>query len=462
MNIVWLFPPSSEGFPNISQYRFFKRMPIRISIIYPYLAATGATLLKKAGHQVKFFDCPTMNLTWESIYPYLVNADLIVMEARTPIMPQIWQTCQQLKQDFPQAKIALYGDHVTWNPEESLPYADFIVCGGDFDNGILTLADNLNESPRILQAPFIENLDHLPYVDRQLVPWELYYESWRHRDRFFWTMSARGCTYHCTFCAWAETLWQNRIRYRSPSNVAEEFGQLWSEYGDCEILDDADLFDTSWGAKFAKALIQKGYNNKEILWAFQTHPNMIHNSSDLELMHQAGLRTVKLGIESGNQKTLSLIKKNTTIHQIERAISLLKETDIMVHTNLMVGWPWETRKEAYHTIDWIKKLDPNQAQFSMVIPYPNTELFRMAKREGWLSAVETDWASFDASHPMLKMEGMTSEEVVQLYQDCWRQFYFDRKYIWNHIKSVRHWEGVKQLYRGFRSVYYGHMRAVEA
>jgi len=124
--------------------------------------------------------------------------------------------------------------------------------------------------------------------------------------------------------------------------------------------------------------------------------------------------------------------------------------------------PWETRKQAYHTIEWIKKLDPNQAQFSLIIPYPFTELYDEAKANGWLRIGETDWDHYDASFPMLTMEGMTPEEVVQLYRDCWSQFYLNREYVWNHLKTVKNWQDVKQLIRGYWSIRFGHMRAVKS
>ena len=439
-------------------------MPIRSSIIYPYLAAMGVTLLDRAGFDVEFLDCPTMEYEWKDIGFLLEDARLIVLEARTPIMKSIWETCDILHSQYPKAEIVLYGDHVSWNPYESIPWADYIIRGGDDDKGVLSVCKAVRkhgDARIVTTVPLTKNLDKLPFCDRNLVSWKLYYEAWKHREKFVWTMSQRGCYYRCSFCAWAETLWKNKLRYRTPGNVVDEYGQIYDELGECEVLDDADLFDTQWGLKFAEELLYRGYRNKEFLWAFQTHPNMIHNLKALKTMRKAGRRTVKLGIESGNQITLNRIAKCTTIKIIEKAIRLLKEANIMVHANLIVGWPWETKEMAYHTIDWIKKLDPNQAQFSLLIPYPNTAIYEEAEANGWFLIDQNDWSSFDASVPMLKMEDLTPEEIVQLYKDCWSKFYLNWKYIMKHILKVRHWEGVKQLYRGFNSIYRGHMRAVE-
>ena len=210
MKIVWLFPPARKGeFQNISQYRFTKRMKPNPftrkspSIIYPYLAAMGVTQLSQEGHDVRFLDCPTMGYNWGKVHCEMLDVDLIVLEARTPQMPMIWQVCKDLRAFDPSIKIALYGDHVTWNPAESLPYADYIVKGGNYDVGILNLVEALNGglmgSNNVLEAPAMPILDKLPFCDRELVSWKKYYESWRNRDKFFWIMSMRGCLYRCIF-----------------------------------------------------------------------------------------------------------------------------------------------------------------------------------------------------------------------------------------------------------------------
>jgi len=464
MKVVWLVPPTHKGkYPNIGQYRFYKNMPVRASIEYPYLNAMGVTQLDRAGHDVKFYDCPTMKLGMGDVESDLADAQLIIMEARTPIVRYIYEISDLLRNSF-SCKTALYGDHVTVYPQEALQYCDFVISGGDYDYGARKLADALaarEDPPRIFKAGLVPNLDALPHVNRQLVPHEIYFEAWKIRKVYLYTMSGRGCWYNCSFCCWNTPFWENRVRQRSVHDVLKEFWEAYDAYGRCYIWDDHDCFDTAWGKKFAEQLLESGNVDEEVLWAFQTHSNMIHDLQGLKLMKKAGLHLIKLGIESGNQNTLNLIRKGTTVCQHEKAIRLLKEADITVHANLMVGFPWETKKEAYHTIEWIKKLDPNQAQFSLAIPYPWTELYDVAKSNGWLLVQEGDWESYDATHPMMKMQNMSPEEVVKLYQDCWRLFYLGWRYKLKHLKTVRNLADLKQLIRGYYSVRFGHMKAIE-
>jgi len=460
MKVLWLIPPI-EGNPNIGQYRFYKNTPVRASLEYPYLNAMGVTQLDLAGFDVAFLDCPANKIKVLPMHACM-HADLVVMEARTPILNQVFEVADFLRSEG--LTVALFGDHVTWQPNEALLHADYVVLGGDFDYGVSKLAEAIRNNEvvnRKFDVGLVENLDDLPHVNHELVPWHQYYEAWRNRDKFFYTMSGRGCCYNCTFCCWIKLLWHNKLRQRSVKDVVSEFEEVYSKYGVCEIWDDHDCFNTVWGVKFAEKLIKKDFIHKEILWAFQTHSNMIRDLKSLKTMKKSGLHVVKLGIESANQKTLNRIGKHVTVKQHEKAIRLLKEADIMVHANLMVGWPWETKEEAYRTLEWIIKQDPNQAQFSLIIPYPFTPLYDEAKANNWLIINEKDWSQFDASKPMLTMQNMTVSEIVQLYKDSWSRFYLNRKYVWKHLKTVKNWQDIKQLWRGFKSIYFGHMKAIK-
>ena len=110
MKVVWLFPPMGEGFPNVSQYRFYKKMPIRASIIYPYLAASGVTQIHSAGHDVSLIDCATENKKWSDIWREIHASDLVILEGRTPIIKEIWKTIENLKELNPTVRVVVYGD----------------------------------------------------------------------------------------------------------------------------------------------------------------------------------------------------------------------------------------------------------------------------------------------------------------------------------------------------------------
>ena len=68
-------------------------------------------------------------------------------------------------------------------------------------------------------APFIENLDELPYPARHLINLEDYPDLMR-----ITLISSRGCPHHCIFCA-SPGMWK-RYRPRAVENVLDEFAYL--------------------------------------------------------------------------------------------------------------------------------------------------------------------------------------------------------------------------------------------
>ena len=54
--------------------------------------------------------------------------------------------------------------------------------------------------------------------------------------------------------------------------------------------------------------------------------------------------------ESGSVKTLELIKKKIKIPAVEKSIKYAVSQGIVVRTNLIIGFPGETRLQLYRTL----------------------------------------------------------------------------------------------------------------
>lgn len=212
MKVLWLFPPSIiEGaMPNISQYRFFKYMNTKTSnpflmvldkvfkvknktsIIYPYIASVGYALVKSLGIDIDFMDCPTDDI---NELPTGWNADWIILEGRTPTIMNTYAVADYFRNEG--TKVLMYGDHVISHPAEARQHCDVIIMCGDYDWGIYQYFKQYQDCFGLLGIPLCQDLDVLPYPDRERINWSKYYEAWKHRDKFFWTMSMRGCFYDC-------------------------------------------------------------------------------------------------------------------------------------------------------------------------------------------------------------------------------------------------------------------------
>jgi len=68
--------------------------------------------------------------------------------------------------------------------------------------------------------PFIEDLDRLPWPDRDLLDMDKY-TLFNKPIRIAHVMASRGCPYGCMYCI-TSYYWGRRYRYRSAKNVADE------------------------------------------------------------------------------------------------------------------------------------------------------------------------------------------------------------------------------------------------
>jgi len=260
MKVMISYPAlKGKGSPMLTQNRQFQWMSIG-SYIYPLVPASAATLLKKEGHEVIWYDGIAEHLSFEHFMETVTKEkpELIVFETKTPVVKLHWSIIAEVKKVFPEGKIVLMGDHVTALPEESFQNSqvDYIITGGDYDfslQGLVNWLSGNGEMPAGLYyreegkvkntGPFVlnHNLNDLPTIDRELTKAHLYYEKWKKREPFRYTMAGRDCQWgKCTFCSWTTTY--SNFRTRTVKSLLDEIEMLVDKYGVKEIFDDTGNF----------------------------------------------------------------------------------------------------------------------------------------------------------------------------------------------------------------------------
>jgi radical SAM superfamily enzyme YgiQ (UPF0313 family) len=59
--------------------------------------------------------------------------------------------------------------------------------------------------------------------------------------------------------------------------------------------------------------------------------------------------------------------------------------------------------------------------FSCLTPFPGTELFEEAKRNGWIE--DYNWSHYDMLHAIMPTETLSRLEVQEKLYECYRSFY---------------------------------------
>jgi anaerobic magnesium-protoporphyrin IX monomethyl ester cyclase len=480
MKILIGYPPlkSEKGVPLLSQNRQFQWFS-NPSYLFPVVLGSAATLLKERGNEVIWMDAIAENISFNEFIKKIENEkpNLFVFETKTPVIKQHWKIIDELKERFPEMKIAILGDHVTSFPEETLENskADFVITGGDFDFSLSNLCNVLSrKEKKLIEGIYFRKnnkivnsgkfclkhkLDELPFIDRELTKWKLYEKEYNLQGKpFFYIMSGRDCWWgKCKFCAWP-TLFPS-FRTRSPENVLDEIGMLIEKYNAKEIFDDSGTLMTGeWLKRLCNGLIERGYN-KKIKYSCNMRFGAL-NQEEFNLMKKAGFRLLKFGLESANQKTLDKLNKGIRVEDILNGCEMAKKAGLTVHLTMIVGYPWENKEDALRTFELAKELmqkgKANLLQATVLVPYPGTPLWKEAKENNWFLFSPEEYERYDMREPVLKTENSDAHEIAAICGKIYTIF-LTPSYIFQRTKNIRSWNDFKFNLRGLKAVF-GHLK----
>jgi radical SAM superfamily enzyme YgiQ (UPF0313 family) len=468
---------SSKGTPMLTQNRQFQWFH-EPSYLYPCVPAYGATLLQSEGHEVAWCDAIAEKKDWSQFISLLESfqPELVLMETKSPVVRQSWEMVDRIRKVVPGAKMVLMGDHITGNPAETMEMStvDFLFTGGDWDFLAQNLVAHLEKGDALAggiwyrnddrtwgdtgQYKNLGNLNDLPFIDRDLTNAHLYFEKWKKRLPFMWTMAGRDCPYgKCTFCSWTVTYPQ--FRTQSPTRLVDEMEFLVDKWGAREIFDDTGALPAgNWLVRLCNEMIDRGLNDKII---FDCNSRFDYlNSKNVHLMKKAGFRKLILGIESASERTIDILDKKLTREQIIEGCKMASMAGLQPHLTVMVGYPWETREDAYETLKLARYLMSNgyahMLQATVVMPYPGTPLFDLCQRNGWIRFDPTDYERYDMTEPVCTLTDMTEEEVVRMAGQFYK-LYMHPKFLMHQLKNMRSVEDLDYAMRGAKAVW-GHLK----
>jgi len=410
-----------------------------------YLAA----VLEQHGYKVEILDAPAFQLTYEKIPTEVERRkpDIVGVTATTAVAPSALKTAQMVKDAVPEALVVMGGPHITFLPEETMKAEPSIQIGviGEGEYTLLDLVKtwekngNLKEVKGVIYRengslkyteprPLIENLDELPFPARHLLPMERYKVFGKH-EILGLIFTSRGCPFNCTFCS-SSLIFGKKFRARSPKNVVDEVEEFVEQYksNHIEFVDDLFIFDKKRVKEICRELKERGL---DVLWVCSARVDTV-DGEIFKVIRDAGCIMVYLGVESGVQRVLNLMRKGIKVEQSVRAVKLAKEAGLQVVASFVLGIPGETWEEAMETIRFAKKLDPDFVQFSLATPFPGTELYRVAKEEGLL--LTEDWTKYTVLKPVMRTEELSEERLRKLIKKAYFDFYLQPHVIWRYIR----------------------------
>lgn len=437
--------------------------------VYPPLGVLSlSATLREAGHEVKFLDADIEEVGLVGIQrqvmdfvPQVVGITMNTLQSKSAL-----EIAEAIKRADKNAMIAVGGPHPSALKDEILNSCraiDAVVYGeGEATTTELVRAVEEGRSLEgikgvcfreeggvMINPPRepIEDLDSLPRPALDLaMPIRKYPGSYPVGARpTIQIMASRGCPFHCTFCS--NAVWGRRLRVRSPESILEEIEDLEKDYKVREVFFQDDTFNMNrdWFEAICNGLIERGLNEKMVFRApFRANERLVDRDM-LKLAKQAGFWMIFYGVESGSQEILDSIKKNLKKEEIERAFSLTKKAGIKTYASFMIGNLGEDRKTVRETMDFALKLNPDFYGFAMATPYPGSELYEVAQKDG---LIKSGFEGYALSSYVMDGGGLSPQDVEELVQEAHRLME-NRRSSWLYRLEERLNAGHRPLERHF-------------
>ena len=279
-------------------------------------------------------------------------------------------------------------------------------------------------------APFIENLDSLPFPARDLMDNHLY--TLPGGESLATIQVSRGCPARCIYCL-TPMISGKRLRQRSVKNVIAEIKECVEKYGISNFFFRADTFtlNKSFVIDLCRAILQSGLS---IRWVANSRPDTL-DEEKLFWMKKAGCWLIALGIESGSEETLEKSRKGISRDDSIRAVRLIRKTGIKVYGFFMIGFPWENERHIKETMKLAKALKCDFPEVHIAVPYPGTELYKMAVALNLLSEPEVGYNYF--SMPLIGTQYLSREDLQIFRKKFLRSLYFNPIYIVKTLWGIR-------------------------
>ncbi|HUT60394.1 MAG TPA: radical SAM protein [Phycisphaerae bacterium] len=308
-------------------------------------------------------------------------------------------TCKALKAIRPDVVTVVGGVHATLDPSAfmDVPEVDFVVRGegeraavalwgllrdgGDVRRkstavrGVWTRLDGRTHDGGT--AALIEPLDDLPFpsYDRLIG---------RPADAIPGLVTSRGCPFRCGFCA-SDALWTARVRFRSVDSCLDELEDYRRRYGleSFRINDDSFCVRKGRVLEFCDKLVKRFGRGRVSFWADANADTV--DDDMIEALESAGCSTLCLGIESVAPRIRrQFIRKKVDLDHMRRLVARINRSRVSAGAYFMTGFPHETEQELIQTVEFMKDLKAEINEWSVVTPYPGTELHRYALEHGIL------------------------------------------------------------------------------
>jgi radical SAM superfamily enzyme YgiQ (UPF0313 family) len=417
--------------PGWDVQSFWRIKPFR----FPLLSLSTLAALTPERHELELVDENVEELDYDSL-----EADLVGITAMTAQAPRAYAIAKLLQDRG--IKTVLGGIHPTMMPDEAMQHADAIVLGEAERLWPQVLEDC--EQGRLKKRYASEtrpSLEHLPAPRR-----ELYLKNRRYK-RYYMSIdtvqTGRGCPFGCDFCSVTQFS-GNTYRFRPIEDVVRELSAMKSKL--IMFMDDNIVGNPKHARELFTAIAPLHKR-----WFSQCSLNIANDDKLLKCAAESGCDELFIGFETLSKEGLQEMHKKQNINiDYKKAVMKLHDYGISVFGAFIFGFEHDDNASIQRTLDFTNDCDMEDAQFSILTPFPGTSLFARMKAQERITTY--DWSQYDFSHLVFRHNNFTKEELEDEHLTAWKEFYSLKSICTRLVpKKLISWYLVENLTFGYHS-----------
>jgi radical SAM superfamily enzyme YgiQ (UPF0313 family) len=390
-------------------------------------------------HDVKIFD---MRLDRQPLRKQLEDfqPNVIGVGCLTAGYYECVKLLEAIKQIDPKIITVVGGHHPTVMPQDFAGRSTDYIVLGEGEKTFRDLVDmiELNSDTTkvkglaILKNGMIHYTDQRPLIKLDEMPIPRRELTIKYRDKYFrgtvnsyaCMVTSRGCQFRCKFCCqWK--LNRGTFRLRKTENVVEELLQIQENFID--FADDNSWANANWMNELHEKIRHAGIKKQYKLYArsdlVTQKPDLIGKWKDL------GLKAVLIGFESFRDEDLKKWDKRNTVANNVKAAKILKDSGVEVIGYFLVD-PAFTEKDFKRLLEHVQELEVDQPIFSILTPFPGTQLFDEVKDK----IITRNYEFYDGMHALTPTK-LNQKNFYKLYADLFRKSYPKSKLIKKILKG---------------------------
>lgn len=348
------------------------------------------------------------------------------------------------KQEFG-IPVIVGGPHAMVAPERAIrnPSID-IVCVGEGENPLLELIQKINQEKDITdirslwfkdpsngnilknpKAPGITDLDLLPLPDWSMFDERHVLRPWMGKQRRQGYIEvSRGCPFKCSYCIQPSlhdipneggTTDNKQYKFHSSAErLVNRIKRLRDKYkfDHMQLIDENLPTMPKENLEVLAEVWNKELNtpNNPITFFTMSRPEYLiirhdddgtgrawfrngkaRSTGKAEILKSMGCSAVAMGAESGNEwLRKEVLNRPMETGILEAASQVLMENGIHVSLYNIIGFPFETEKMMFDTIDQLWRIKPDRYSVRHITPYPGTPIRFLCEKYGFIDPFYED------------------------------------------------------------------------